>query len=410
MKVIEVVNAQHIKEFLAIHRRIYKGDPHFISHIDQDIEKVFDKGKNKYFRHGEVIRWILQNDQGKTIGRVAAFINKKVSDTYKHHGRKVKTGGMGFFECIDDQSAANLLFDTCKNWLMERGMEAMEGPINFGDKDKYWGLTISNFEAPAYYQQNYNPEYYVKFFTDYGFQTYYEQLIYYRDLTVPLQDKFILRAQRLATNPRYKFSIADKKNLQKLAEDFRTIYNRAWANSHSNFAEMSMAQAKLAVKAMKPVMDEELMYFAYYDDKPVGFFIAIPNVNEIFRYVNGNLNWLGKLKFLWYKWRGVSTTCIGVVFGVDPDFQGKGIEGGLFDLVRQYVYEPKKYRHLYIAWIGDFNPKMITIVEDLGTKVFRKMATCMKIFDDSIPFERRKINKTSAAERASSEEAKSSDK
>ncbi|MDP4588198.1 MAG: hypothetical protein NWS86_08455, partial [Flavobacteriales bacterium] len=80
------------------------------------------------------------------------------------------TGGMGFFDCIDNQEAANLLFETCKKWLNEQGAEAMDGPINFGEKDRFWGLLVENFTDLSSYALNYNPDYYVRLFENYGFQ------------------------------------------------------------------------------------------------------------------------------------------------------------------------------------------------------------------------------------------------
>src|SRR5690606_16238399 len=99
------------------------------------IESVFDPKVNKAFRYGEVVRWLLRHDDGSYIGRIAAFVNKK----YSNKGDKVPVGGIGFFDCIDDQSAANVLFDTACAWLTTKGVKAMDGPINFGERDRWWG-------------------------------------------------------------------------------------------------------------------------------------------------------------------------------------------------------------------------------------------------------------------------------
>ncbi|RRN76661.1 hypothetical protein EIM50_23560, partial [Pseudoxanthomonas sp. SGD-10] len=118
------------QEFLTFPLSIYKNDPNYIRPLDKDINFVFDKEKNKYFRHGECERWLLKGENDRTIGRIAAFINRKTAKTFDQ-----PTGGLGFFECIDDKEAAFKLFDTAKDWLKERGMEAMDGPVNFGDRD-----------------------------------------------------------------------------------------------------------------------------------------------------------------------------------------------------------------------------------------------------------------------------------
>ena len=126
MTIIEVTSSKVIRKFHKLPFQIYKEDENWIPHIQQEVESIFNPKENKFHRHGEIIRWILQNNEGKTIGRIAAFVNRK-----KAFSENQPTGGCGFFECINDQKAANLLFETAKKWLKEREMQAMDGPINF---------------------------------------------------------------------------------------------------------------------------------------------------------------------------------------------------------------------------------------------------------------------------------------
>lgn len=125
MQMHEVKTDADKQSFLQVAVDIYKNDPSWIRPLDKDIEDVFDPEKNKFFKRGECTRWLLKDDAGKVTGRIAAFVNRQ----YK---QEQPTGGIGFFECINDQAAANFMFDHCKKWLHERGMEAMDGPINFG--------------------------------------------------------------------------------------------------------------------------------------------------------------------------------------------------------------------------------------------------------------------------------------
>jgi len=382
---IQVVNdGKSKKAFHALPFKIYRDDPNWIPHLKQDVEAVFDPQKNKYFRHGEAVRFLLQRD-GETIGRVAAFVNRK-----SNKKSKTPVGGMGFFECIEEEKAAFQLFDAAKNWLKEKGMEVMEGPINFGEKDKFWGLIIENFSQPPYYNQNYNPEYYVAFFENYGFQIYYEQYIYHRSTTAELNQLLIEKSQRIRRDKNYRFETIKKNNLEKYAEDFRTIYNRGWSESYDGFIKMEKAQAMAIMKTIKPVIDEDLILFAYYKEQPAGFFIALPEINQIFKHVNGNLNWWGKLKFLYHKWKGTCDSFFGLAFGIDPDFQSKGLEGALMDECKRIVGKKNQYKELVITWIGDFNPKMIHVIENLGAKKLRTMATYRYLFDPKAKFERAK--------------------
>ncbi|MEQ1677341.1 MAG: hypothetical protein ABL876_11600, partial [Chitinophagaceae bacterium] len=138
MQLIEVTTPQLAKEFIRVNPEIHKSNPCYIRPLDKDVIEVFDPKKNKTFRTGEAIRWILKDENGKLAGRIAAFTNKK----YKNKGDDGPVGGIGFFDCINEQAAAELLFDVAKHWLLQKGMEAMDGPINFGERDRWWGLVV----------------------------------------------------------------------------------------------------------------------------------------------------------------------------------------------------------------------------------------------------------------------------
>jgi hypothetical protein len=186
MKIVEVATKELEQEFLMLPVRLYQNEPHWIRPLDKDILTVFDKQKNKAFRHGECQRWLLYSENNEVIGRVSAFINQKTV----LKGNDQPTGGMGFFECINNKSAAFMLFDQCRDWLATRGMEAMDGPVNFGTRDRWWGLLIEGFELDPNYQCNYNFPYYKEFFEQYGFQVYFYQLTFHRSVEGPLSPSY----------------------------------------------------------------------------------------------------------------------------------------------------------------------------------------------------------------------------
>jgi hypothetical protein len=385
MKIIEVTNKKTTQDFLNLPWFIYKEDKNWIPHLKQDIEKVFDPTKNKAHSKGKIIRWILKNDANKTIGRIAAFINYDLANSFKQ-----PTGGVGFFECINDKDSAFLLFDTAKKWLIENEMEAMDGPINFGEKNMFWGLLTENFTDPNSYGMNYNPPYYQNLFEDYGFEVYYKQLMSKRDMNVPVQDVFVEKSERLMKRKEYSISNVRNLSLKQTAENFRTVYNDAWAG-HDNFKSMDIKTANEIMQTLKPIYDKDIMVFVYYKDTPIAFYINIPELNEIFKYVNGNLNWLGKLKFLYHKWKQTPTTMVGIVFGVSRKFQGRGVEGAMIKWSQENIVSLNRYNETVLTWIGDFNPKMLKISDYLGAKVYRKYHTYRYLFDRNIPFERHPI-------------------
>lgn len=385
----EVLTTADEREFLLFPLTLYKNLPHWIRPLDKDVENVFNPEKNKTYRHGECVRWILTNGQGIVIGRVAAFIDQKTLNK----GNDQPTGGMGFFECINDRQAAFALFDQCKNWIESKGAQAMDGPINFGSRDRWWGLLIDGYEREPNYQCNYNPPYYKDFFEAYGFKEYFKQLTFARKIIGPLSPKLAYKADLIAKEPGYEFRHLRKDEIGKLGEYLRTVYNKAWANRAEN-PEINSQQAALIVKQMKPILDEKLLYFGFYKGEPISFFLSLPEINQIFKHVNGKLDWLGKLKFVWYQFRKINTKAFGILFGVVPEHQGKGADGAMILAARKVLQdEYKRYVEYEMNWIGDFNPKMITVVEQVGGFVSKTHITYRKLFDESKPFRRHPILK-----------------
>ena len=208
MQLIEVIDKQTAKEFILVNININKNDNNYIRPLDKDVDAVFDEKKNKAFRFGETKRWILKDDTGNLIGRIAAYANKK----YKSKGDEQPTGGIGFFDCIHNQEAADILFNSAKEWLMGKGFEAMDGPINFGERDKWWGLLVEGFEPPLY-GMNYNQPYYQQLFEDYGFQVLFNQLCFGRPLKGRLADRFYEGHEKIAADKNFSARRVDKKNL-----------------------------------------------------------------------------------------------------------------------------------------------------------------------------------------------------
>ncbi len=393
MQLLEVgQDPQRQREFLSFPVRLYKNNPYWIRPLDQDIEDTFNPQKNKNFKHGECTRWIAVDDSGQTVGQVAAFINQNTV----MKGNEQPTGGMGFFDCIEDEQVAFSLFDTCKRWLTERGMEAMDGPVNFGERDRFWGVLVHGFDKEPLYGMGYHFPYYRTFFEKYGFQTYFEQKTFFvniaKDKFMEKVDRlFFERAERILAMKNYQFRHIDRKNLDKYAEDFRLIYNKAWAKN-LGAEDMTPEGARAIMKRMKPILDEELMWFGYCEGQPIAFFIMLPELNQIFKYVNGKLNWIGKLKFLYHQLMKTNHRAFGVIFGVVPEFQGRGVESAIALASSKVAWRPNyQYTELEMNWIGDFNPKMIRFVELLGGTPHKVHATYRYLFDRTKEFKRHPI-------------------
>ncbi len=374
MTITEVTNKATKKAFLDAARAIYKNDKIWVCPLDNDIEAVFDPAKNNFHQDGKCTRWVLTGENGRLIGRIAAFINNKKAYHYEQ-----PTGGVGFFECIDDEKAAFLLFDTAKKWLTANDMQAMDGPINFGENDNFWGLLVEGFTQPSY-GMNYNHAYYQSFFERYGFKTLYAQITNHLDILRPFPERFYKIAKWVTRKPGYEFKHLKAKEIEKFAADFMEIYNDAWKD-FENFVPINHTTIAESFKKMKPLMDENLIWFAYINGEPVSFLIVLPDANPMIKSLKGKLDLLGKLKFVYKKWRGVSRMRA-IVMGTKQKFQNHGLESGLFITLGEYVLPLKQYTELELSWVGDFNEKMIAMHNAMGAIFGKKHLTMRYIFND----------------------------
>jgi hypothetical protein len=382
MKLTRVTDRKTRKGFLNTARVIYKNDPVWVCPFDNEIEAIFDPVKNSYFKHGEAERWILADDNNNLIGRVAAFIDRNLAYTYEQ-----PTGGMGFFECINSQSAAFLLFDTAKEWLTEKGMEAMDGPINFGETDKYWGLLVGGFTHPSF-EVPYNHSYYQDLYESYGFKIYYKMEGFHLEIKKPLPERFRKIAEWVANKPGYEFRHFTWKDQERYTQDFASVFNEAWASFKIHFEPLSAEYIRGVLQKAKAIIDEEFIWYAYFEDKPIAIYLMFPDLNQILKRLNGKLNLFTMLKFLYLKKRKTMTRAKGLLMGVIPKFQGLGIES-VFILKVQDTFEKKPhYQEVEFSWVADFNPKMRKIFISVGSVPVKNYITYRYLFDRTKEFKR----------------------
>ena len=395
MEIIAVTTAAHAQSFLDMVQIIYQNDPVYVRPLDIEINNIFNPVTNNFHQHGEATRWILK-DGDKTIGRVAAFINQKKAYSFEQ-----PTGGMGFFECINDASAAKLLMDTARNWLQERGMEAMDGPINFGENDNFWGLLVQGFTHPAV-GMNYNPNYYQSLFENYGFNLYFEQISNHMDVHKPLPERFAKIADWVSKKPGYHFEHLKLSNLNKYSQDFQNIYNDAW-QFHENFSPMSNQTVLESLEKMKAFMDERFIWFAYVDGNPAAFVITIPDVNQVIKYMNGKTNLFAKLKFAYYRMIGKMDRLRVVIMGVKPAYQKSGLESAMIMKSIEMIRKTNQYKEIELSWVGDFNPKMRALHESVGAVLAKTHYTYRCLFSHTKDFKRATVIARDTKEKAVSD-------
>ncbi|MCF8367781.1 MAG: hypothetical protein K9G76_01975 [Bacteroidales bacterium] len=381
-EIVKVENKKTARMFLDVAHVIYRDDPNWICPLDDIIEGIFNPEKNKYFENGDAYRWILRDENNKLIGRIAAFYNKDKALKYDP-----PAGGVGFFDCIHSQEAADLLFDTAKTWLELHGMGAMDGPINFGENDNYWGLLVEGFTPPAF-GMNYNPPYYKDLFESYGFRSFFEQESKHLDITKPFPDRFWKIAKWVMSRNSYRFEHFRKSQLKKYAADIVQIYNEAWVQ-HEHFSPLTLEKVLKGFNEAKPFIIEDFIWFAYQGDTPVGFLVMLPDMNQLFKLFNGKLTLWNKIRFLLMKRSKRINRSRITILGVTPKHQGKGVESAIFwHLQDPLIKRRPHYNEIEISWVGDFNSKMQATLEAMGANPGKIHVTYRKLFDEKKGFKK----------------------
>ena len=371
---IEVTNKKLAVQFLDVPKVLYRNDDNWVWPLDRNVNSIFNRKQNAFYNHGDAIRWILTDDEGNLIGRVAAFLDEKKSKNFEQI-----TGGMGFYECIDDMDAAYVLFDACRDWLKQHGAEAMDGPINFSENDNFWGLLVEGFILPSY-GMNYNFPYYKDQFEAYGFYKFYEQVSNHLDLRKPFPERFWKIADRIMARPEYQVKHFTYEGADKFVTDLISIYDQAWVY-HEHFQPLERKVVLDSLKKAKSILVPEFIWFAYHNDLPIAFLVMLPDVNMILKKLNGKLHLLNKLRFLYYKRNKTMTRTRITVMGVVPQYQRHGIESAIFKHMDMVMKKRPHYDTIEMSWVGDFNTKMRALHEAVGGKFAMRHWTMRKLFD-----------------------------
>jgi GNAT superfamily N-acetyltransferase len=382
MNLIKVNDKRTEKLFHDTARFIYRNDTTWVCPLDKDIQGIFDPLVNTYFKHGIAERWILTDNSNNLAGRIAAFIDYNLANSYDQ-----PTGGIGFFECIQDEKAAFFLFDTAVAWLKEKGMEAADGPINFGETDRYWGLLVNGFTHPSF-DVSYNPPYYREFFESYGFKVYYAMEGFHLDITKPLPERLQKIASRIISQPDYEFRHFTWKDEESMTMDFVTVFNESWSSFKENFEPLDPGYIRAVLKKARPIVEEEFIWIAYHSGKPIGIYLMFPDLNMILKHLRGKMSLPDMIKFVWLKKRKTITRAKGVLMGVIPQFQNRGIESAFIHNLQEVFRRKSHYTEIEFSWVADFNPRMRKIFIAVGCVPAKDYITYRYLFDQTKEFKR----------------------
>ncbi len=310
-----------IVKFIKFAWKIYKGDPNWVPPLMMDKKKLLNKEKNPFFNTAQMEMFMAYKD-GEPVGRIAAIKN----DTHNEvHNENI--GFFGFFESINDQKVANALLDTAKEWLKDKGLNAMRGPANPSSNDEF-GMLLEGFDDPPRIMMTYNPKYYLDLMDNYGLKKIKDLYAYRIDNKELLKSEKLIRVAEIARKrSKVEIKSINLKEFKSELEKVKFVYNKAWAPNWG-FIPMTDEEIDNLAKELKPLVEDSLVVFAEADGKTIAFALVMLDYNELFIDFNGKLFPFNVIKL--FTQRKKITWARVLTLGIIPEYQKRGIDALLY--------------------------------------------------------------------------------
>jgi GNAT superfamily N-acetyltransferase len=349
--------------FLEVPARVYANDTNWVPPLRSEIAKQFAPS-NPFFEYGKLQPFIAVEPSTPTraVGRIVAAVNQRL---IAREG--VAVGLFGFFECIPDFNVARLLLNAACQWLRERGMTLARGPIDLSTHNNCLFL-VDGFDSPPMVMMPYNRPYYPEFMERDDWHKAKDAYAYDFWLDKPLPDKFE-KAYRIADKSGITFRPLRTKGTG-FEQDCLSIYhlfNRAFANNWSS-APRSKEEFLEEAKSLQSLVDPDVFPIAEDKGEMVGFFMGLPDYNIPLKQVGGKLNWLGILKFLWYR-RQIDQGRIIAICSL-PEYRRKMVPLALIYLGMQGgIKKGKPYKRAELGYVWEDNFPSRRLIEAAGGKI-----------------------------------------
>ena len=354
-----------LKRFIDLPYRLHARDPVWVPPLRRDVESLLSRTKNPFFEHAEA-EYFLAERGDEVVGRIAAISNRLHNET---HGDRV--GFFGFFETIDDQAVADALLDAAGEWCRARNHDVLRGPASFSVNDEC-GLLVSGFERPPTLMMPHNPRYYVDLVERAGFSKARDLWVYQggsEERYVPVPERLARGTELIRQRQGITLRSLNMKDFEGEVERIKELYNAAWEKNWG-FVPMTDREIDHLAEQFKPVVIPELVPMAEKDGKLIGFGIALPDLNVVFRRHRSGRLFPMILDLLWsLKMRRIRRARI-LLLGVRPDYRGKGVDAMLY----HWIWTRSGERQIYwgeAGWILEDNPAMNAGLEKMTFKVYK---------------------------------------
>jgi len=360
VSVVEVRTPAQLGAFIDLPWRLYSGNKNWVPPIKKDVRLLLDHEHHPFWKHARGTLFLAEKD-GTVVGRISA----QVDDNYNNLWNE-KLGSFGFFETEDDQAVANALLDAASNWVRGQGMTVLRGPMSPSSNDE-WGFLIDAFDKPAVLMMPYNPPYYLKLAENWGLAKAKDLLAFIKHSSAPIPQRLVDLATKLKANPRITVRPLNFNDLKNEMVIVKELYNASWQKNWG-FSPMTNEEMDLLAANLKSFAEPGMVLLAFYDGKPAGLSITLPDMNQILPHLNGRLGLIEMLKFLYYK--NKITGVRALVFGFKQEYRRLGLPVLLFYETELYGRK-KRYQWCELSWNLEDNRLINDFDREIGAEVYK---------------------------------------
>jgi len=356
-----VLSKKELNAFINLPYRIYRDDPLWVEPLRSQVRAQFNHRANPLLDHCDFQLFSLY-ERGQVIGSIAAFIDLLAVDYWQ-----APIGLFGYYECPPDQNAANLLLSSAADWLRAKGMQRMRGPWSFVSQE--WGAVLQGFSPPPVVMSPYNPPFYNDQFSQFGLEKVKDLLVYYIDAREGycIPDRILTLTDKVAQRYGVRVRPMDSANFDQEVQSFIALSNRSLAPNWG-FSPVTDDEVRAMARDMKAILHPKAVLFAEdREGQPIGFAIALPDINVLIKGLNGRLLPFGWLKLL----RGLPRLNQYRMFalGVVPEYHGKGIDSLIYRALYESCYNPDL--RMEINYVLEDNAPMNNAILKLGARPLR---------------------------------------
>jgi GNAT superfamily N-acetyltransferase len=358
---LEIIrHPRQLRDFFSLANRIYKSDPNWVAPLIADQKKLLDPKRHPFYENAQISRMLVRRN-GLPVGRICAIDNRAHVNYWQE-----PVGFFGFFECENDPEVARMLLDAAAAWLKPRGLNFMRGPMNPSTNEPI-GMLIEGYDMPPMIMMTYNPPYYNDLMEGAGL-TKIKDLLAYELRKENISERLLRAGEVLRQRVKVKIRPINVKDLAAEIERVKAIYNSAWSKNWG-FVPMTEAEFDHAAQDLKRILDPHLVYFAEDGDRPVGFSLALPDLNVALKHIKGRLFPFGIFKVLYHS-RKIHSARVWAM-GVLDEYRGRGIDTLLY--LETFLNGTKHgYDWAETSWILEDNVMMKRAMEMMGGKVYKR--------------------------------------